>query len=227
MPGPLLAALPYILAAAGTGLTAVVQDNARKKQDRALFNNLQEQGRYQREADSAINTKLHDLQNSTPEEERAQAADAFLSQLRLSRRQGEASEAPGYGSQRYQDDKAAAGQQVVNFGNHAANVLARITAPTLQRENEGVASNRLRRNLSTIGRNAAGSDFLNQLRLKRIKPDPWAMAAGQGLTSAGMAMAANGFGTPKPDPAIVVDTSFIDPYTAVDSNLTGVTRGLG
>jgi hypothetical protein len=182
------AAAPLIVAALSAGAQAYQTNQVAKDQDAAAAQGIRSQAANQRQADEAVGASVDQLGQSTPEGARAKATEDFLGQLRRNRGQAIPGATSG-GSARYNADMAGAQSDVADFGSRAADTLARINAPAMQREAEGVGFNRLSSNLGMIGRNASGDQFLDQLRLRSVRPNPWVSAGaelGQGAAS-GMA----------------------------------------
>lgn len=186
--------VPYVLAAAGTGAQVVSDQSQRNDQARATEVGLDQQKARQDEADAAVNAEIGALQRSTPEAQRQEAADSFITQLRRSNASSQG-DVPVGASEQFQTDTAAAEQGVTDFGTRTANLMARISAPVRQRQVEGQGMSRLASQLATVGRNSQGDDFLAQLRLQRATGNPGLEAAGQFLTGVGTGMASNGYGT--------------------------------
>lgn len=200
------AAIPLIISAVSAGVGAMENRRVLKAQDDALAQGIAGQAVNQRQADQEVGTAVEGLAQSTPEGAREKATGDFLAQLRRNRAQATPGAVPG-GSSRYRTDVAGADREVADFGAQAADTLARINAPAMQREAEGVASNRLSTNLGLAGRNSAADQFLTQLRVNSIRANPWVGAGaqiGQGVAS-GMASRAprgstgnSGFSGPRP-----------------------------
>lgn len=176
---------------------------AADEQGQIAAQGIRTQAANQRQADENVDASVEGLARSTPEGARERATGDFLAQLRRNRAQATPGAVPG-GSSRYNADVAGAERDVADFGAQAADTLARINAPAMQRETEGIATNRLATNLDTIGRNSGADQFLTQLRMNATRPNPWVGAAsqlGQGIAS-GMATRAprttnSGFSGPR------------------------------
>jgi hypothetical protein len=182
--------VPLVMAAVGTGTQAYVAHEAAADQDKTAAMGIREQAAHQRQADERVSSEVSALEQSTPEAARAQATGAFMDQLRKSRSQAVPGGVAG-ASSRYDEDLGAAGEEVQDFGSKVASTLARINAPGLQRQAEGQGFARLSSDLGGLQRSSTGDAFLNQLRLRGIKPDPWLSGAGELVTGVGGGMAAN------------------------------------
>lgn len=170
--------IPYAVAALSAGAGAYNADRTAKRQSEAATRGILAQQAKQREATARVNQQIGEIGQSTPEDERAAATDQFLAQLRANRAQTEGPQTLG-GSDRFRQDTEAAKVGIQNYGENAANVLARMTAPIEQRRGEGYGIGRAGVDIGTISNAAAGEDFLNRLRMSQIKRNPWIDAASQ------------------------------------------------
>jgi hypothetical protein len=182
--------VPLVVAALGSGVQAYNVRQTAKEADNVAAQGIRQQGERQREADDRVSQEVNALEASSPEAARAQATEAFMGQLRRTR--GNAVEnGPAGASARYGADLAGAEGDVADFGSRGADILARIGAPAQQRLAEGQGAGRLASDLGGIGRNAGGDAFLNNLRQRSVRNNPWLEAGGQILTGVGSGMAAN------------------------------------
>lgn len=193
--------IPLAISALGSGAQAYNTYRTMGKQDEEAAVGIRAQAGHQRQADEAVNNSVDQLGQSSPEGARAKATDDFLSQLRRNQGQAVPGASPG-GSSRYAEDSAGAETDVADFGAKAASTMARISAPGMQREQEGVNFNRLSTSLGTIGRNASGDQFLTQLRSRSIRENPW-VNAGVGVATG----AANGMASRPASPKAPADWS--------------------
>lgn len=164
--------VPLVISAVAGGASAYNTRQTAKEADQVAAQGIRQQAKNQEEADSRVTSEVNALEQSSPEASRAQATDAFLGQLRRTRGQAVAG-GPAGASSRYAADLETAEGDVSTFGTKVADTLARINAPGLQREAEGQGFNRLSSDLGTIGRNAGADAFLNDLRLRGVKRNPW------------------------------------------------------
>lgn len=169
-----------------------------KKQDNILAGQIKQQGVRQAEADQAISEALRERTQSTGEQDRASAASQYLDQVRAA----QANATQGLGqrgavSSAYQQSANDAALGIGDYADKTANLMARIDAPMQQRQREAMAADQLQSNLGLIGRKSAGDDYLAQLRLRSVRPNPWLSAAaslmgGAAQGVAGRAAAAGG-----------------------------------
>ena len=182
-------ALALGLAAASVGAQYYNTERTARRQDNALATSIANQGRKQQVADTAVNEEVRKLESSTAADERAGRLAEYMDIVAKKRGNAEAGLTPGLGSERFQSGAAAATKATQGYAGKMADLMARIDAPGLQRQGEGFGYGKLATDLGLIGREASGQAFLDQLRLSRIKRDPWLDAASAGLSGAGGAMA--------------------------------------
>lgn len=186
------AAIPLILSAVSAGAQVYNSNQTQKRQDEELAQGIRIQGQRQREADAQVDQQVKALSRSTPEEAQAKATQDFMDQLRRTRAQ--AIGGSDIGGERYAADLSGAQSDVANTGRNEANLMARISAPGIQRQQEGQGMNRLASVLGGIQRNSAADQFLTELRARGIKRNPWidAVADVAGGVAEGMASGTGG-----------------------------------
>ncbi len=193
--------IPAAIAAVGTGVQQVDAHKTAQRQDEEAAQGIRIQGDTQQKADAQIAQNIKSLQGSSPEAARANAANAFITQLR--RNSAESTGVPvAGGSARYKGDIATSNQNVADYGANLADTQSRILAPNLQRQQEGQNSQQLAANLSEIGRQSQANQFLSQLRMRGITNDPWMQAGGSILEGVGNGMAASNYGTTTKTPKV-------------------------
>src|SRR5690606_13823221 len=96
---------------------------------------------------------------------------------------------------RFAQDLEDSARDSDSMAERVASLMARIDAPTLQRQREGRSFGRLATDLGQIARFSAGDDFLTQLRLRGIRENPWVMAGASVASGVGSGMASSGYGT--------------------------------
>lgn len=187
--------VPLVIGAISAGASAYNTRQVAKDQDNAAAIGIQNQAKKQREADDRVSAEVEAMNQSSPEASRKQATDAFMTQLRRTRGQAVAG-GPAGASDRYTADLASAEGDVNQFGTTTADTLARINAPALQRQGEAQGFARLSSDLSQIGRAAGGEQFLNELRLRSIRRNPWIDAGASigGGVAGGMASSQGRYG---------------------------------
>lgn len=202
----MVAAIPYALSALGAGLSAKSQYDARKQQQDTATAGLIQQASDQKQANAAVNQAVQKTAGSTPEAARQASLNAFLTQLQQSRAQANGGDSAVTGSNRYTTGKAQAGSDINNFSNRTADLLSRITAPEMQRQQEAQTRAQLGSDIGTIQRQSQADQFLEQLRQRTITPNPWMNAGGELLSNAGTGLASYNGG--KPPKTKIPDTRF-------------------
>jgi F0F1-type ATP synthase membrane subunit b/b' len=180
-----------IAAAAGAALHSVNEHQVAQQQDEQAAQGIRIQAADQQKADDQVGQNIKNLQQSTPETARANAASAFLSQLRRNSTAAIGSGTVKGGSARYNTDVNDASQNVLNYGANLADTQSRIMAPQLQRQQEGQNAQQLASNIGEIGRQSAANEFLTKLRMRGVVPNPWVDAASSSLSGYSGALASN------------------------------------
>ena len=184
------AAIPYLVTALGAGIGAREQYNAARRTDREAARGILAQSQHQREADARIGELTQGIAGSSPEAERAAAMDQFMQQLSQNRAGSINAGGAGARSDAFNAASGEAQAAVQNYGQRAADVLARISAAGRQRQNEGELTGRAATDLGIIGRNADADAFIAQLRAQNAgRTNPWMEGLGQALQAGGSAMA--------------------------------------
>lgn len=175
------------IALVGAATQQYNQHKTEKKRDRRLAGQIRQQAEYQDQADAQVAQLLSERQASTSEPERQNTSQQYLDQVRAA--QGAANRGLNQGgavSDAYRASANAAALGISDYGNTAANLMARIDAPQQQRTRERLESGNLASQLGLIGRRASSADFLGQLQLQSIRDNPWLTAAAgvaQGVSS--------------------------------------------
>jgi hypothetical protein len=184
------AEIGLILAATGTGVGAINQQGAMRKQDRSAARGVREQAEFQRQANARMQQELAGLQQSGPQPEQAQSMDAYMNALRAAQPGVEAGfQAPGTVNPRFAELVSGQRQDMGGIAGGTARDMSVMDAAMLQRLREGQSQNRAVSDLGRIGGDAAGADYLNRLRTASIRPNPWVGAAGSIMQGVGSAMA--------------------------------------
>jgi len=199
------AAVPLIISAISAGAQAYETNRVAKNQDEEAAQGIRLQANNQQQADTDVGASVDQLGKSNADSARTTATNDFLGQLRRNRGQAVSGAAPN-GSARYKADMAGAESDVNDFGARAADTLARVNAPGIQREAEDTGFNRLATSLAATGRASAGDQFLTQLRMRSIRQNPWVGAGSQFGQGAANGMASRGTAPTTGRPLTRVDT---------------------
>lgn len=191
-------AIPYAIMAAATAAQVANSERTARKQDRQAAEGIRRQGRLQQQADERVNQQVSDLEGSSSQQARADRQAQYMDTLRRNRASLEGGLTPGVGSETFRDDSARAVEGVHDFAGRSAGLMSRMDAPGMQRQQESFGYGRTATDLGMIGRESAGDRFLDELRLRAIRRNPWVdMASGIAMSTAGgMAGAGDGWAQP-------------------------------
>lgn len=184
--------IPIALAVAGTAMQQAETDRVARKQDQATAQSLLNQSRRQQEADTKVNDQIAKTETSNAADERTQALSQFTQQLQRSRKQAVAGLESPIGGQAFQADSGAARVGSDSAAARTADLMARIDAPRLQRQGEAFDYGRLATDIDGLSREAAGQNFIDQLRIRGIRRRPGMDILSGGLMAGGAAMAGGG-----------------------------------
>jgi len=176
------AAIPYILAAASAGVQYQTQRSAAKKQEATLAQQIRQNAGRQKEASTAIDAAMQQRASEDAGQTRKATAEQYLHQVRAA--QGNATSGLNQGgnvSEAYRQSAQDAALGIGDTAERTAELMARIDAPALQRQREGQQTGQLGIDLNDLAQRGRGQDFLHQLRLARIQPNPWGQLVATGL----------------------------------------------
>lgn len=162
-------AIALALAAAAAGTSYYNTQQTAKRQDNALATQLRNQSGKQKQADAKVNAEVEALKSSTAEASRQKTQAQYMDTLRQGKAKVTAGLTPNIGSDAFKQDSAAASQGVQDYGAHAADLMARIDAPSQQRQSEAFGYGNLATDLNLIQRDAQGQNFLDELRLRGVR----------------------------------------------------------
>jgi hypothetical protein len=166
------------------------------RQDSELAAQLRQQAGLQQQENAQANQLIQKAAQSTPDAARSSLLDQFQQQLRAT--QGNATRPlaqVGNVSGAYTKAANDAALGVSNYGNTNAGLLAAIDAPGLQRQAEAANLERFGSQLNEVKRQSAADQFLSQMRLQGIRPNPWLTAVQEGARAYGTAAAGGDYGT--------------------------------
>lgn len=186
-------AIALALAAAAAGGSYYNTQQTAHRQDQAAADAIRNQSKIQKQADTDVNNTVNKLAGSNSAAATAQRLNDYMTTLRRSRANTEAGLSPVIGSDTFKTDARTAANDVSGYAAKTANLMARIDAPTIQRQNEGFDYGKLSTDLGLVGRQSQGQSFLDQLRLNNIRRNAKIDLA-SGLLSAGAGAAAGGLG---------------------------------
>ena len=188
------------LAAAAAGAQAHNTRQTAKRQDQQAATGIRQQGVRQQAADAKVAEQVAALEGSSAADDRARRNDDYLAGLRRNRSGMQAGLTPSIGSAAFRQDSARAAEDVQTEAERTAGLMARIDAPAMQRQSEAFGYGNLATDIGLIGRQAAGDEFMNGLRLRSIRRNPWIDAAAQVSGAYGGTMIGQGGSTPMSSP---------------------------
>lgn len=184
--------IPLVASAAGAGMSGIAQHQMLKKQDQATAQNIMQQAARNREASARVGKNVQQLQQSNPDSHIAARRTAYTDALRRAQPTNAALPGTPGASARFAEDVGSARVASAASGAEDADLLARIEAPTLQRQQEAQAAAGTSSDLNLIADRSRGEDFLAKMRLASIRPNALLTAGGQLLSGFGQAAAARG-----------------------------------
>jgi hypothetical protein len=198
-------AIALALAAASAGAGIYNQNRMASQQDRQAAAGIRQQQENQRQANERLNQTLRFQQEAKPEQTRAVIDDQFMRQVQAKLGQAQAGVRQGSGAA-YEDASREAAGKIAQTAATDAGLLARIDSPVVQRQQEGFRYGDLGMDLDILRGNVQGDQFLNNLRMRGIRRNPYidaaagiAGGAAQGMMAgAGTAANAPAYGTIAP-----------------------------
>jgi len=176
------AIIPYILAAASAAQQMNNQRQTHNRQDGLLAQQINRNAARQNEASQAIDETMQQRAATSGEDVRKATADQYLQQVRaaMGNATGGLNQA-GNVSDAYRQSAENAALGIGDYAGRTADLMARIDAPVQMRQGEALGNRELGMTIGEIARNGRHDDFLTQLKLARVRPDPWGQLAAAGL----------------------------------------------
>jgi len=188
--------VPLVLTAVSAAAQYRNQQITAHKQDQTLAAQLRAQAEKQHEADAKTADLIRKQAQSTDTQDKAKSLAGYNRELAL--KSGQATQqlgAKGAVSDAYAKKKEDAALGVTNFGNNLADLTASIDAPVQQRQREQIETiDPYRTDIGLIARRNAGDNFLSNMRLRNIRPNPWLSLTSGLAGSAASAYGAGAFG---------------------------------
>ena len=172
--------VPLAVGALSAGAQYYNGQRTANRQDNALAEQIRNQSALRQRAGQRIAQTVAETAASTPETDRQGVLQQYIDQLRAHRAAATgAFGMPVGGSQAFQQDAQQAAEGVQGYGDKVASLMARIDAPTLQRQREAFRIGDLGVDLGGIRSAANGQNFLDELRLRSVRRNPWVDAFSQ------------------------------------------------
>jgi hypothetical protein len=191
-----------LLSAAAAGLQAYNGVRTANKQKEAISAGLIRQGANRDQANARVNETVRRTAESDSADEKKKIGGQYLDQIMRQMGQAQSGLATRGLSAEYDAMASDAGGKVADYGKDTAGLFARMDAPIEQRRGEAASFGNLGMDLTRIGGNVQGDDFLTKLKVNSITRSPWldlmAGLASGAATSGGSAwgMGAEGGYTP-------------------------------
>lgn len=185
------------LAAASAGLQYSNTRSVQKQQDGQAAAAIRSQGAKQKDADARVDEEVKKMQASTADDERRQRLADYMTTIQRSKAGMTEGLAPQVGSDAFKADAAGAAEGVQKYAGDQAALMARVDAPQMQRQGEGFGFGNLATDVGLIQRGSRGQAFIDELRMRAIRRNPYTdLAAGVlgGASSAAMGMG-GGYGS--------------------------------
>lgn len=166
-----------------------------KKQDNSLASELRQQGLLQQQAQKQTGDLIQKTAASNDTGAKASVLDQFLSQMQTKQQQGGTKAGlnqVGAVSGAYAKAANDAASGISTYGDQEAGLLSSIDAPSIQRQNEAADLSRYGSGIGAIKQQSSALNFLEQMKLKGIAPNPWLTAASTALNSYASSTAGGG-----------------------------------
>lgn len=210
------------LAAAAAGGQYYNTEHTAHQQDQQAALGIQNQANIQKQADAKVNDAVAKLADSNAASAKQSRLDDYLNVLRRNRSTTEAGLTPAIGSDTFKTDAATAANDVSNYTDKNAGLMARMDAPGIQRQQEGFDYGNLATDIGLIGRESQGQNFLDQLKLGRIRRNAKIdLASGLAMAGAGAAAGAGAPGSYGTESGNVADVGVNSSGRAVAFNPWG------
>lgn len=190
--------VPLVMAAVSGAATYINNRNTARRQDHELAAQLRAQGDKQREADARTAQLLTQQAQSTDAKDRTESLATYNRELAMKAPQAnKLLAAPGAVSDAYQKSGSDASLGIADYGKRIADLTASIDAPQQQRmRDRREIIDPYQTDIGMIARRNAGDNFLSNLRLRNIQPNPWlSLTAGIAGAAAGSYAKGMGAGT--------------------------------
>lgn len=176
--------VPLLMTAASAGVSAYNTNKTAKREDRALADSIRAQAGKQKEADARTLNEVSSLEGSSSSDEEAKRMDQYATQLRRNRGNMQVSSlAPGVGGDAFTADAAQAMSNVDGYAGETADLMSRADAPGMQRQGEAFGFGKLATDIGLIQRESRGQAYIDELRRRSIRRNPW-LDMGAGLLGA-------------------------------------------
>lgn len=178
------------MALAAAAASAYNTNRTLNKQDNQAAEGIRRQQRIQREADARVASELAKVKGSNPQDEAAANQAMMLEQIAGAQAKARRGlQMTGATSADYRDAAGAASAGATDYASQIASLLAQTDAAQQQRQQEGFDRADLATDIGVIARRSRGDQFVNDLKVRGIRRNPWidmAAQAASGYASGGM-----------------------------------------
>lgn len=188
-------AIPYVIMAAAAGAQHYNTERTARRQDQQAAEGIRQQGRLQRDADARVGQEVESLAASNAADERRQRLEDYMTSLRRNQSTMGEGLAPMIGSDAFREDSARGLADATSQTERTAGLMSRMDAPMMQRQGEAFGYGNLATDIGLIGRRSAGDAFINDLRLRGIRRNPWIDFGSQVAMNSAGAMGGGGGGS--------------------------------
>lgn len=195
---------PFTMAllAASAGLGVFNQQRTAARQNRQQIEGMNQLRQRQREATQRAMQEVEATRSSTPDQARETAASQYMDAVRRGEGSVEgALPSVAQASDAFEERRGQARGQVSDYASQMADLMSRIDAPVTQRREEAFGRQRAGSDINLIRNFAQGDDFVNQLRMQAIMPNPWLSIASQLGTGYALGKAGQPQAAPAPQAA--------------------------
>jgi len=183
------------LAGAAAGANAYNTNRTLNKQDQQVAAGIRRQQQTQREADARVAQELAKVKASNPQDEAAANQEAMLAQIAGAQAKARRGfQMPGAASADYRQAAGAAGAGATDYASQIASLLAQTDAAQQQRQQEGFDRADLATDIGVIARRSQGDQFVNDLKVRGIRRNPWIDMAAQAAQGYAIGSIAGGGG---------------------------------
>lgn len=190
--------MPYIAIGAALLSAGAAYENNQQvvhRQDSQLASSLRQQYALQRQENAKTQQLIQKTAQSSPDAAKSDLLGKFMAQIQAN---GGNTNRPlnqaGAVSDAYTKASNDASMGLSSYGNTNAGLLSAIDAPGLQRQGEAANLSRYGTQLNDLKRQSGVVDFLTQMKLRGIQPNPWLTAVSDGARAYGMSRAGGAAG---------------------------------
>ena len=179
-----------LAALASAGINQYSQNKVLKKQQKQVRAGMRDTAASRAKATALLDNRVADLTGGTGETQQENSLGEYMRALS----QAQGVNRTVQGSDAYDTLADDALGDVNTYGAGTGATFAALDAPFLQRQAEGNATADLGIGLDRIGDELAAKQYERQMRIARIRPNPWLSIASSALSGVSGAAAQGGFG---------------------------------